>query len=163
MILASIFFADLRAGPFSAHPLQGFARDQEGSTGVGGEHRIPLAQGEALEIRGGVVGGVVDQDVDAAEFASGLFHHGLDAGFVGDVAMQGEGAHAQAGEVDDGMLCVAGGSAKSDGDIGAGLGQSEGGGASETPGAAGDEAGFAEQGPGIECNHFRILLLNVYS
>ena len=35
--------------------------------------------------------------------------------------------------------------AKSDGDIGAGLGESEGGGASETLGGAGDEAGFAAQ------------------
>jgi hypothetical protein len=72
--------------------------------------------------------------------------------------VQSEGAHAKAGEVDDGALGLASGTAKSDGDIGAGLGQSEGGGASETPGATGDKAGFAAQRVGIEDNHLRILL-----
>src|ERR1019366_363342 len=152
-----------RSGSFSAHPLQRLARDQKWSSRVRGEHRIPLAKGEALEVRAGVVGGVVDQDVDAAEFASGFFHHGLDAGFVGDVAMQSEGAHAEAGEVDNGALCLAGGSTKSDGDIGASLGESEGGGASETLGAASDEAGLAAQRFVLENDHFRILLLNFYS
>ncbi len=118
----------------SAHPLQGFARNQEWSAGVGSEHCVPLADGESLELGGVVVGGVVDQDVDAAQFAAGLFHHGLDAGFVGNVAVQSKGAHAEAGEVDDGVLRLAGGIAKRDGHIGAGLGESEGGGAAETSG-----------------------------
>ena len=50
-----------------------------------------------------------------------------------------------AGEIDDGLLRFAGGVAKSNGNIGAGLGECEGRGASEAPGGAGDETGFAAQ------------------
>src|SRR6202035_1400737 len=89
------FFRALRAASFSAHPLQSFTRDQEWPTGVRREHGIPLSQGEALEVSGGIVGSVVDEDVDAAKFASGLFHHGLDAGFAGYVAVEGKGAYAE--------------------------------------------------------------------
>src|SRR6202035_685020 len=87
-------FRALRAASFSAHPLQSFTRDQEWPTGVRREHGIPLSQGEALEVSGGIVGSVVDEDVDAAKFASGLFHHGLDAGFAG--MSQGEGKERKA-------------------------------------------------------------------
>jgi glutaredoxin len=58
------------------------------------------------------------------------------------------------------MLGVGSGIAVSDSNIGAGLGESESGGASETPGTTCDEAGLAPQRPGVECRHFGILLLD---
>src|ERR1700688_2611169 len=141
------------SGAFAAHPFQGFAGDQERAASVGGEDGVPLAEGEALEIGSVVVGGVVDEDVDASEFAPGIFHHGLDAGFIGDVAAQGEGAHAVAGEIDDGLLGFAGGIEIGEGDVGAGLGQGESGGASQAAGGAGDEAGLAAEGFGGVLRH----------
>jgi hypothetical protein len=57
------------------------------------------------------------------------------------------------------VLRFAGRVAKSDGDIGAGLSQSEGGSTSETARAASDETSLAAQGLGIGSKHFRILLL----
>ena len=77
--------------------------------------------------------------------------------------MQGEGAPAKGREVDDGALGFAGGIAEGDGDVGAGLGESEGGGTAEAAGAAGDEAGFAAQRLGIESEHGGILLRSSYS
>ncbi len=133
------------SGASASHPFQGFAGDQERAARVGGEDGIPLADGEAFEIGGVVVSGVVNEDVDASEFAAGIFHHGFDAGFVGDVAAQGEGADAATGEIDDSLLGFAGGIVKSDGDVGAGLSQGESGGTSQAAGSAGDEAGLAAQ------------------
>ena len=82
----------------------------------------------------------------------------FDAGLVGDIATQSEGAHAEAGKIDDGMLGVGCRIAVSDGDIRARPGKSEGGGASETARGTGDETGLAPQRLRIECRHFRILL-----
>src|SRR6202042_3814243 len=91
-------FWRLRSWALAAHPFQSFARNQKWSASVGSEYRVPLPQGESLKVGGVVIGGVVDQDVDTAKFASNIFHHRLDAGLVRDVAAQSEGAHAKAGK-----------------------------------------------------------------
>ncbi len=74
--------------------------------------------------------------------------------------MQSEGAYAEASQIDDGLVRLAGGFAKGDGYIGASLGERERGGASETLGPAGDETGFATQRLGIMSDHSGILLPN---
>ena len=47
--------------------------------------------GMSTHREGEVDGGVVHQDVDAAELCQGGLHHGVDARLVGDVAAHGEG------------------------------------------------------------------------
>ena len=62
------------------------------------------------------------------------------------------------GEIDDRLLRFAGRGEKSDGNIGASLGESEGGGASEAARGAGDEAGFAVERFGWVMGHAEFYL-----
>jgi hypothetical protein len=119
---------------------------------------VPLAEGKTLEIDGGIVGRVIDEDIDAAQFTSGFFHRGFHAGFIGHVAAKSEGADAKAGEVDDGVLSFASGVQKRNRNIGARPGQGQSGRPAESLGAAGDEAGFAPQKIAFGIEHFGILL-----
>ena len=91
------------------------------------------------EFGGLVVGGVVDQNIDSAEFLDRFLDCGPDALFVGDVATQGHGADPEAAQVDDGMLGLARGVAKSDGHIGPCLGQFERDGAAQASRSAGNQ------------------------
>ena len=56
----------------SAEMGQGFARDEKRAASVGFEHGVPLVEGEAFEGRGSKDGGVVDEDVEAAEAGIGF-------------------------------------------------------------------------------------------
>ncbi len=105
--------------------LQGLARDQKWAASVGGKYCVPLLEGDRAEFGGLVVGGVVDQNIDSAQFLHGFLDCRPDAFFVGNVTTQSHGADSEAAHVDDGMLGLARGVAKSDGHIRPGLGQFE--------------------------------------
>ena len=67
--------------------------------------RVELDQGYA--VRAVAIGSVVDEDVDASELLKGALDHGIDIGFVGHVANQGESAAAQCAHLVGGALDVA--------------------------------------------------------
>ena len=83
------------------HPLEGLPGNQKRPARVGREHRIPLPDGQLLKLCGLVIGCVVDQNVDAPQFAAGFFHHGADTGFVRHITPQGERANPEATQIDD--------------------------------------------------------------
>ena len=89
----------LRSRPLPPHPLQRLPRNQERPARIRCEHRVPLFYAQALEVHVFIIGGIIDQDVDAAEFPPRFFHHRFHAGFVRDVAVKGERPHAEARKI----------------------------------------------------------------
>ena len=85
--------------------------------------------------------GVVDEDVDGAEVADGLFNEACADGGIGDVAGKGDGFRAERFELMLRGLGRGGGSV--DGDVGSGLCKCDGNGGAEAARGAGDECGFA--------------------
>ena len=87
----------------SAEMRQGFARNQKRAAGVGFEDGVPLVEGKAFEGRGGEDGGVVDEDIEAAEAGDDCSDGGADGSFGAHVAMDGERAAAERGDVGGGF------------------------------------------------------------
>ena len=92
-----------------------------------------------------------DQNVDFAELGDGLRDHGVDVRDAAGVALDEEGA-VRADLRGDG-LGGGGVGGVVDRDVGAGLGEEEGGGGADAFAAAGDEGGLAGEGSG----HFLLL------
>src|SRR6185503_5726624 len=123
--------------------LQSLARDQERAARVGGKYCVPLLQCDLVELDGLIVGGVVDQNIDSAQLLHGFPDCGPDALFLGDVAPQGHGTDSEAAQVDDGMLGLARGVAKSDGHIGPCLSQFEPDGPAQAARSAGNQGSLS--------------------
>ena len=90
-----------------------------------------------------------DQNVDFAELGNGLGNHGVDVCDAAGVALDEEGS-VRTNLRGDGL----GGSGVGgvvDCDVGAGLGEEEGGGGADAFAAAGDEGGLAGEGSGHFC------------
>ncbi len=78
--------------------------DQKRPARVGGENRIPLPHRQLFELRRLVVGGIVHENVDAAQFAPSLFHHRPNTGLIGHIAAQRKCPHTEPRQVDDRLL-----------------------------------------------------------
>ena len=111
---------------------------------VGANHCVPILDFHAQRERVTGNGGVVDQDIELAEFREGLLEPGFDLRRVGDVHGDGEGLAASGFDFGNerGQLF---GIAGSDGDFGAGSGDGEGGGAADSLRRAGDDCDFVFQ------------------
>ncbi len=104
---------------------------------------VPLIEGKALEGSGGEDGGVIDEDVEAAEGGDDLGDSGADGGFGANVARDGERAAAKGSDGGGGLGGVGLGGAVGDGNVGAGASEGESDGAAEAACASGDEDRFA--------------------
>jgi hypothetical protein len=104
-----------------------------------------LCDGQFFEFDGFVVRGIIDENVDSAQLASGLSDHGPHAGLVGDVAVKRKGSNAKTGEIDDRLLCLPPGRSERDGDIRAGTSQYERAGASQSTRCSCEQGSFAKQ------------------
>ena len=93
----------------------------------------------------GIDGGVVEEDVDAAEALDGGVADALDAVLCGDVGLDGEGADAEGGEVLHRAAGFLGRGAVVDDDVGAALGEPGGDVAADAARTAGDDDGGALQ------------------
>ena len=87
-----------------------------------------------------------DQNVDFAELGDGLGDHGVDVRDAASIALDEKGS-VRADLRSDGLRGVAVGGVV-DRDVGAGLGEEEGGGGADAFAAAGDEGGLAREGSG---------------
>ena len=63
------------------------------------DDRVPLRDGKVLDRRDVLDAGVVDEDVDAAELARRVGHHGLDLGRLAHVGAVVAGLHAERGDL----------------------------------------------------------------
>ena len=111
---------------------------------VGANHRVPVFEFHAQGERVAGDGGVVDQDVELAEFREDLLESGFDLRGVGDVHGDGEGFAAGGFDFGNerGQLF---GVARGDGDFRAGRGQRDRGGAANALRGAGDDCDFVFQ------------------
>ena len=121
---------------------QSLARDQEGAARIRGENVVPLIESEAFERGGGEDSGVVDEDVETAEFGDDGGNGVANGGFGSDVAMGGKGAAAEGSHLRGGLRGLSLRIEEGDGDIGAGVREADGDGAADATRSAGDEGGF---------------------
>jgi hypothetical protein len=118
---------------------------EEGSTGVGGEHRVPLLDGDVFEDFGLEAAGVVDEEVDTAKlFGDG--GDGLhDAFGIAEIAADGESVDVEGGEGADGLFGFGLGAEVGDRNVCAAFGQGERDGSADALGGSGYERGLAGQ------------------
>ena len=108
------------------------------------DHAVPLGDLERVRRLADVDAGVVDEDVDAAEFAVDALDHGGDGGLVGDIGGHGDRLGAALFELGDrgerfGLV------ASDDRDRGAGFRQSAGHAEPDAAIAAGDDGHLAAE------------------
>ncbi len=84
------------------HRRIGRLRAHEGAGEVGVDDLVPFVQAVFLGLLSDVGAGVVDQDVEPAEAVHRGLDHRLAGRLLGEVALDGRGLHAQAGERFDG-------------------------------------------------------------
>ena len=116
-----------------------------GAFEVDGDVAVEVGFGEVVQWGFEVDGGVVEEDVDAAEAFDGGVADALDAVLGGDVGLNGQRVDAEGGEVLDGVAGFLGGGAVVDDDVGAAFGQAGGDVAANAARAAGDDDGGALQ------------------
>src|SRR6266700_1389937 len=75
---------DYASSPF-AKMRQSLLREQERPADVGGEDRVPLLEGQACEVYGFVAAGIVDQNIETAEFANNLGDGSANAFGISDI------------------------------------------------------------------------------
>ena len=97
----------------------------------------------SLKLHRLVVGGIVDQDIDPAQFFHRFLHRRPHALFVCNVATQGHRARPEAAQIDDGMLRLGHGVAKRDRNIRPGLRQPQRDGTSQAKRRSRDQNCFA--------------------
>ncbi len=131
----------------AAEVREGGLGDEEGCAGVGGEHVVPLPDGEVFEGLGLEEAGVVDEDVNAVVEVFGDGGDGFGGGErVGEVAAGGKGLDVEVGEIADGLLGFGLRFEIGDGDVGATFGEGDGDGAADAFCGSGDERGLALEG-----------------
>jgi uncharacterized membrane protein len=103
------------------------------------EQCVPVGEGGGPQRRTGECGGVVDENVETAEGASGPIHEAARGAGVTQIRTQGECPHAASSQVTHRRTGGRGRAVIRDHDVEAGIGQAERDRASEPNGAAGDE------------------------
>jgi hypothetical protein len=125
-----------------AHVGNGGAAEMKDGVDMDIERGMPGFGRDLQQAAGDAAAGGMDEDVETAKKARGIFH---DAGAIGGDGAIREDQFAAAAEGLDRLPGVAGVvvfMARHEGDIGAILGKGEGGGGADAAGAAGDEGDF---------------------
>ncbi len=116
----------------------------EGRAEVDGDDGVPFLGGEVLDRRHVLDAGIVDQDVDPAEFLGGVCHHGLDLSWLGHVCVVVGGLHPELGaDVGVQLLDLLGVAEAVEHDVGALFGQRARDPEPDARGRTGDESRFA--------------------
>ena len=116
---------------------------RKGRASVGGEHRVPLLDGDVFERLGFEDAGVVDEEVELAELFDDRGDGLLDALGVAQIAADGQRVDVVGGERADGLFRLGLRAEVGDGDVRSAFGQGEGDGTADTLGRSGDEHGLS--------------------
>ena len=121
------------------HGRQRQPRRMERAAQVDGDHGVPFLDRKAFDSGDMLDAGVVDQNIDLAEFGRGEFHHRFDLGRPAHVGAVVGDLHAERGDFGFRTFHVA---KTVQDDIGALRGQGAGDAQADTAGRAGDESCF---------------------
>ena len=121
---------------------QRFAGNEKRAARVGVENIVPLFEGEAFERSRSEGAGVVDENVEAAELGDDSGDCSAYRGFGAHIARRGDSAAAESGDLRGGLRGLGMRFEISDCDVGAGMSQGEGDGATDAACSAGDKGDF---------------------
>ena len=116
---------------------------QEGRAGVGGEHRVPLLDGDVLQGFGLEDAGVIDEKVELAELFDHRRHRLLDALWVAEIAAHGQRVDVMGRQRADCFFRFRLGAEVGDRYVRAAFRQRQGDRAADTLGRSGNEHGLS--------------------